>query len=309
MEFGLQLDLNATIINLLREYQQSIDSLHVSRGDVLQLINPKLRRVTAGFYGERALTYGFVQFIQTLPALESLSLLFLSGWTQGVHSYWQSSSYARSLNHRQIVAREISLEGNMPESFGSALPYVFDLSRVTKLALFNCHSKLLRSLSSSSELRNLVYFQLRARMSFNDSTSECARALFTRNQSLQHLCLHIYGLSAVSLAPHIINRAVSPSDLSYNTPYLWPLRPMLRTLSLWDLDFKGSCYDSSSPTRAELEHVCSEFSALEQLGLWLFNSYTSAAQADKRDLETMHYLVSLDCCLTPHGATSKPAEL
>jgi hypothetical protein len=71
--------------------------------------------------------------------------------------------------------------------------------------------------------------------------------------------------------------------------------------------FKGSCYDSSSPTRAELEHVCSEFSALEQLGLWLFNSYTSAAQADKRDLETMRYLVSLDCC--PHDATSKPAEL
>jgi hypothetical protein len=234
-----------------------------------------------------------MQFAEALPELESLSLLFPDGWIGDVNKYWQSGSYAFSPFHQQIVAREVSLEGCMPESFGSALSYVFDLSRVTKLALLNCKSELLRILSSSSELRNMVYFEIRTVDSFDEDVSEGLKALFVKNPSLQHICLHIYDLSLSLQHPQANNHTVS-SDHSYNCmPYLLLLRSTLRTFSLWDLRFAES-WEFSHLDEPGMKHICSQFSALEQLGVSLRNERIYAHKIERRDHETLRWLVSSD---------------
>jgi hypothetical protein len=255
-----------------------------------------MRRITAGFRGKHAQTSDFMHFAEALPALESLSLLFLDGWTPDVHKYWQDIRNAVLPLHRHVLAREVLLAGCMPESFGFALPNLFDLSRVTKLALLSCKSEILRTLSNTFELKNLTHFELRNSDCFNDSVSEHLRAIFSRNASLQHLCLHVYELSTVSLVPEVIIQADQPSNPSYTTPYIWPLRPMLKTLSLYDPSYLPYLQDLPYPEPAELQLICSQFSALEQLGLWLHNNRIPAQEVEARDEETMSHLVSAVCC-------------
>ncbi|KAG9186751.1 hypothetical protein G6011_09859 [Alternaria panax] len=279
--------LNANILGLLQEHQQAIDRLHMSHGSVRQLIYPRMRCVTAGFQGEYEQTHGFVQSALALPVLESLSLLFQEGWSKNVHDYWRGGHHVGAFKDQKIVARILMLEGCMPEAFGSALPQVFDLSRVTKLALLDCKSGLLQHLSSSRELRNLVDFELRTLEHFDDIASENARTLFVRNKSLLHLRLHINGLHSISLDP----QDQDPPDTA---PYLWPLRPTLKTLSLLDLYREGDNMHFAFPNSYELQHICSQFSALEQLGLSLYDFNISAAVVEERH----DYLVQ---CLGPVG--------
>jgi hypothetical protein len=266
----------------------------MSCGDVKQLISAKTRRVTASFPGGFEQTYGFAQFSEALPELESLSILFPAGWTTDVHRYWRDGSHTSSSNPRRIVTRKLSIEGCMPDSFGAALPYLFDLSRVTKLSLFDCKGEILRHLSGSIELVNLVDFELRTLECFDNETSEDARVLFTKNQNLQHLCLHLSDLNAVALIPE-----KSPNC----TPYLWPLRSKLRILSLFDLSCVGENGEFSYPGRTELKIICNQFSALEQLGLWFNADRFSSAEAEKRLYFMTRYLVSSECFLCCHGGS------
>jgi len=56
------------------------------------------------------------------------------------------------------------------------------LPPVTKLSLSMCRYQPLQYLSSSSKLRNLVYFGLRNDDNFDNSVNENGKALVTRNQ-------------------------------------------------------------------------------------------------------------------------------
>ncbi|RYN17825.1 hypothetical protein AA0119_g5965 [Alternaria tenuissima] len=262
-----------SLVSLLKEHQQSIDSLHVLRGDSRKLISPKTRRVTVAFRGQNDQTHKFVQFALALPTLDSLSILFLEGWTLKVHRYWGDGHNISAFRDQKIVARTLMLDGCMPDTFDSALPYVFDLSRVTKLALSGCKLDLLQHLSSSCELRNLTDFGIRTPEHFDETAGENARALFLKNQSLQHLRLHINGLHSVSL---------DPQDTPDATPYLWPLHPRLKTLSLLDLYREGDNEHFPFIVEPELQQICSHFSALEQLGLCFYDFDIPRSEAEKR---------------------------
>ena len=109
------------------------------------------------------------------------------------------------------------------------------LPPVIKLSLSMCGYQPLQYLSSSSELRNLAYFELRNDDKFDNSVNEDAKALITRNQNLRHFCLHMRELQNVSIDPQ-----KSPRD----PPYLWRLHFKLRTLSLLDL----TCQDADVHT-------------------------------------------------------------
>ena len=275
-----------SLVSLLKEHQQSIDSLHVLRGDSRKLISPKTRRVTVAFRGQNDQTHKFVQFALALPTLDSLSILFLEGWTLKVHRYWGDGHNISAFRDQKIVARTLMLDGCMPDTFDSALPYVFDLSRVTKLALSGCKLDLLQHLSSSCELRNLTDFGVRTPEHFDETAGENARALFLKNQSLQHLRLHINGLHSVSL---------DPQDTPDATPYLWPLHPRLKTLSLLDLYREGDNEHFPFIVEPELQQICSHFSALEQLGLCFYDFDIPRSEAEKRFSYVIKILVSSDC--------------
>jgi hypothetical protein len=177
------------------------------------------------------------------------------------------------------------LDGCMPDTFDSALPYVFDLSRVTKLALSGCKLDLLQHLSRSCELRNLTDFGIRTPEHFDETAGENARALFLKNQSLQHLRLHINGLHSVSL---------DPQDTPDATPYLWPLHPRLKTLSLLDLYREGDNEHFPFIVEPELQQICSHFGALEQLGLCFYDFDIPRSEAEKRFSYVIKILVSSD---------------
>lgn len=104
-----------------------------------------------GFHTGHQQTDGFAQFVEKLPELEAFSVLFpMNGWIGDVNTYWDRECYAGSTKRRQIVARELSLEGCLSESFGASIPYMFNLSQVTKLSFSMYRYRPLQYLSSSS---------------------------------------------------------------------------------------------------------------------------------------------------------------
>jgi hypothetical protein len=254
-----------------------------------------MRHITAGFRGKYEQTHGFEQFARTLPSLKSLSLVFPDGWVHDVHVYWSNRHYVGLFDHRKIVTRELTISDCLPQTFTSAMAYMFDLSTVTKLALFDCNFWLLQDLHTSPDLRNLTHFEFHTWDSVDEAEVENLTKLFKRNQSLRHLCLHLFSLWSIPLEPQLIEQGVSPSvSPLYSTPYLWPLSHNLKTLSLFD---RLNLEEHHFPSEASLKYICNEFSTLEQLGLRAPELKCRASQANKRHEFVLRYLVSANCPL------------
>ena len=285
------------LLDHLEERQELINTIHVltthsPNCNPRRLITPTRRRVLTGFHDEAQKTREFVELVQVLPPLESLSLVFSFGWESEISDYWGTKPYEDLLQYRKVETSELSFTGCMPQTFSSAMPHMFDLSRVTKLALFDCYVELFQSLCSSHELQNLTHFQL----STYDIASHTAPAdheeFFQRNQRLQHVYLKL--------------RCSMPGSSQSQTPfhiisYLWPLHHQLKTFSYYDTMndtyFPDGPPSLKFPFGKSLEYVCRKFCSLQQFGLQPpMNDLPPAPQLTEMRPETyclLEYLVSL----------------
>ncbi|EOA81946.1 uncharacterized protein SETTUDRAFT_43915 [Exserohilum turcica Et28A] len=285
-------------MSLLESQQKSLVNAQVTRGDFQQLITPSIRRLTAGILHRHQATDGLIKLAQSLPPLESLSLIFKIGVDEIASSWWGENGYEENLPAKRIATHQLTLDGILPEKLYHNLPYLFDLSRLTKLALYdfdvNCWSWK-DHLASSPDLRNLKHFDLHSRDSrhtfhrdweffdglLRKEDSDILRDMFVRNKDLRHLSLHIFSLAAMSLEPVVIGDEDLLNVGADTTPYLWPLRRNLKTLSL--LDMMSTIKRSVQfPSKSELDAICNDFGALEQLGLRVpeheGHYYTNAAE-------------------------------
>ncbi|EUC47541.1 hypothetical protein COCMIDRAFT_89850 [Bipolaris oryzae ATCC 44560] len=252
---------NSSIINLLQKQQQSIVDFQLSHGNFQQLVTPMTRRMTAGVSGDGQETFGLVELAQKLPRLEKFALLLPKNFDVfALEDYWSRCSYSTLFQNKQIVSRELMFDGYLPGGFVSAIPHIFSLSHVTRLSLYADNFWYWKPLFSSPELRNLTHFDFHSPDSFDDRKSLDFEDLFTRNQNLQHLSLHMRFLKTVPLEPMLAD------DGSTITSYIWPLCPRLKSLSLFDL-WSVEKRVSYFPSMASLDAICNELGALEQFGL------------------------------------------
>ncbi|KAF5851459.1 hypothetical protein GGP41_004277 [Bipolaris sorokiniana] len=256
-----QLDLDPSIINLLQKQQQSIVDFQLSHGNFQQLVTPMTRRVTAGVCGDGQKTFGLVELAQTLPRLEKFALLLPKELDVFLlEDYWSRCSYSTLFQNKQIVSRELMFDGYLPGGFVSAIPHIFNLSHITRLSLYADNFWYWKPLFSSPELRNLTHFDFHSPDSFDVRKSMDFEDLFTQNQNLQHLSLHMRFLKTVPLEPLLAD------DGSTMSSYIWPLCPRLKSLSLFDL-WSVEKRVSYFPSMASLDAICDELGALEQFGL------------------------------------------
>lgn len=256
-----QLDLDPSIINLLQKQQQSIVDFQLSHGNFQQLVTPTTRRVTAGVCGDGQKTFGLVELAQTLPRLEKFALLLPKELDVFLlEDYWSRCSYSTLFQNKQIVSRELMFDGYLPGGFVSAIPHIFNLSHITRLSLYADNFWYWKPLFSSPELRNLTHFDFHSPDSFDVRKSMDFEDLFTQNQNLQHLSLHMRFLKTVPLEPLLAD------DGSTMSSYIWPLCPRLKSLSLFDL-WSVEKRVSYFPSMASLDAICDELGALEQFGL------------------------------------------
>lgn len=256
-----QLDLDPSIINLLQKQQQSIVDFQLSHGNFQQLVTPMTRRVTAGVCGDGQKIFGLVELAQTLPRLEKFALLLPKELDVFLlEDYWSRCSYSTLFQNKQIVSRELMFDGYLPGGFVSAIPHIFNLSHITRLSLYADNFWYWKPLFSSPELRNLTHFDFHSPDSFDVRKSMDFEDLFTQNQNLQHLSLHMRFLKTVPLEPLLAD------DGSTMSSYIWPLCPRLKSLSLFDL-WSVEKRVSYFPSMASLDAICDELGALEQFGL------------------------------------------
>ncbi|EUC33989.1 hypothetical protein COCCADRAFT_25776 [Bipolaris zeicola 26-R-13] len=218
------------------------------------------RRVTAGVSGDAQQTFGLVELAQKLPRLEKFALLLKNVNVFLLEDYWSRCSYSTFFPNKQIVSRELMFDGYLPGGFVSAIPHMFNLSHLTRLSLYTDNFWYWKPLFSSPELRNLTHFDFHSPDSFDHEKSMDLEDLFTRNQNLRHLNLHMRLLKTVSLEPLLAD------DGSTLASYISPLCPRLKSLSLFDL-WSVEKRASYFPSMASLDTICDELGALEQFGL------------------------------------------
>ncbi|KAK1915392.1 hypothetical protein P3342_003202 [Pyrenophora teres f. teres] len=263
--------INAAIVNLLAQSQQSIEELHVPCGSLQRLISPKTRQLTAAFKSEHEQTDGFVEIALATSALESLTLvhvqdMFMFDMFEDVDPdavvevYWKDSVNSILFDHKKFVTSQLTIQGCLPLTFP---PTIFDMSKLTRLAFFDCRFSLAKNLCCSPDLQNLTHFTLYTHDDISELDIISLRTMFLRNQGIHHLCLHFPGLSKTPLEPRVSDAEGLPNA---HSSYLWPTRNSLRTLSLFD---ECSLFDNDEEllSKSSLEFVCKEIHGLNQLAI------------------------------------------
>ncbi|KAF7576845.1 hypothetical protein PtrM4_010850 [Pyrenophora tritici-repentis] len=163
--------MNAAIVNLLAQSQQSIEELHVPCGSLQRLISPKMRRLTAGFTSEHEQTSGFVEIAIATPELESLTLVheqdvFMYDMYESIDAdpifevvelYCDDSVNSILFEHKKVMTSQLTIQGFLPPSFPST---IFDMSKLTKLAFFDCIFPFAVNFCCLPNLQNLTHFTL-----------------------------------------------------------------------------------------------------------------------------------------------------
>ncbi|KAH7388763.1 hypothetical protein BKA66DRAFT_569080 [Pyrenochaeta sp. MPI-SDFR-AT-0127] len=267
-----EVDLDPAILDCVNETQRAVQNIHVSLCDPRQLVLLPRRSVLAGFQGTHDKTYKFVDFVRALPPLESLSLLFWGGWSHDNSLYWEEEHNLDSFEGRRVITQQLAISGSMPPSFTSAVAYIFDLSALTKLTLFDCAITFFLRLSKSPNLQNLTHFQFRTVDGISTYDSLSFHKFFEQNQKLQHVTLSLGALTTVPLEPQPFVPGPLPAALAtFSTEYLSSLRHRLRTLSMFDpmwVETQGPGAHTSHPflSNPSLQYICREFENLQELG-------------------------------------------
>lgn len=242
----------------------------MSHGSVQRLISTKTRHLTASFNSEHELTVGILELAQATSTLESLALVNTTETFEDynkvpnrVVNYWlktlDTDLDTNLFDEKRIITSKLTIRGQLPLTFG---PEVFDMSKLTRLAIFNCDLARAMSLCHSPDLENLTHFTLYAPSHVTMMYGRVFEKMLRRNHGLQHLCLHFPGLTEKPLEPPGLDEYGSNNIAS---SYLWWIRENLKTLSLFDDDCMRT-NDEKLLSNPSLEFICSEFTALKQLG-------------------------------------------